>query len=64
MFRTAKFEVVTAVLVKILVLWNCTPSHMVNGLRRAKGSYFVHLQFDRKEKGTRTFSTSLSFDAA
>jgi hypothetical protein len=37
MFRIAKFEVATAVLVKTLVFWDPTPIQLVNGLRRAKG---------------------------
>jgi len=37
MFRIAKFEVATAVLVKILVFRDPTPSQLVNGLQRSKG---------------------------
>lgn len=62
MFRIVKFEVVTVVLVKILVFWDLTPSQLVNGLRRAKGSSCIHLHFDHKEEGTRKFGTSLSFN--
>jgi hypothetical protein len=50
MFRIAKFEVGTVVVVKILVFWDLTRSQLVNGLQLAKDHFAFIFSLTLKKK--------------